>query len=85
MILITHTGDLPKHTNEDVWNTKESMNLMFNISLPKSSNGIAVNVNMGRLWLYKQYDSCYSQTSNEVCTDKFDYYFKIGCVHFLIY
>jgi len=70
---------MPKHTNEDVWNTKESMNLMFNISLPKSSKGITVNVNTARLRLYKQYVSCYSQSSNEVCTDKFDYYYLKIC------
>lgn len=57
--------DLPKHTNEEVWNTKESMNLMFNFSLPKSSKGITVNVNMARLRLYKQFVSCYSLSSNE--------------------
>ncbi|XP_003240932.1 uncharacterized protein LOC100575681 [Acyrthosiphon pisum] len=57
--------ELPKHTNEDAWNTKELMNLMFNISLPKSSEGITVNVNTARLRLYKQFVSCYSQTSNE--------------------
>ncbi|XP_060837707.1 uncharacterized protein LOC132919839 isoform X2 [Rhopalosiphum padi] len=59
------TCDLPKHTNEGVWNTKESMNLMFNITLPKSSKGISINVNMARLRLYKQFVSCYSQSSNE--------------------
>ncbi|XP_025199896.1 uncharacterized protein LOC112597873 isoform X2 [Melanaphis sacchari] len=59
------TCDLPRHTNEEVWNTKESMNLMFNISLPKSSKGISINVNMARLRLYKQFVSCYSQSSNE--------------------
>lgn len=59
------TCDLPKHTNEDVWNTKEAMNLMFNISLPKSSKGITVNINTARLRLYKQFVSCYSQSSNE--------------------
>ncbi|KAL5241335.1 hypothetical protein ACI65C_008745 [Semiaphis heraclei] len=58
------TCDLPKHTNEDAWNTKESMNLMFNISLPKSYKGITVNVNTARLRLYKQFVSCYSQSSN---------------------
>ncbi|XP_008189870.1 uncharacterized protein LOC103311860 isoform X2 [Acyrthosiphon pisum] len=57
--------EMPKHTNGDSWNTKELMNLMFNISLPKSSNGISVNVNTARLRLYKQFVSCYSQTSNE--------------------
>jgi len=53
------------------------MNLMFNISLPKSSKGIKVNVNMARLRLYKQLVSDYSQT-NDVCTYKlyYNYYFK---------
>ncbi|XP_027844588.1 uncharacterized protein LOC114125230 isoform X2 [Aphis gossypii] len=59
------TCELPKHTSEGVWNTKESMNLMFNISLPKSSKGISINVNMARLRLYKQFVACYSQSSNE--------------------
>jgi len=84
-----YAGELPKHTSEDVWNTKESMNLMFNISLPKSSKGISINVNMARLRLYKQFVACYSQSSNEVCAHKFRYYFYYyfitKCFNFLIY
>ncbi|KAL5241321.1 hypothetical protein ACI65C_008731, partial [Semiaphis heraclei] len=56
--------DLPKHTNEDAWNTKESMNLMFNICSISYIYGITVNVNTARLRLYKQFVSCYSQSSN---------------------
>ncbi|XP_050534660.1 uncharacterized protein LOC126901853 isoform X1 [Daktulosphaira vitifoliae] len=59
------TCELPKNTNSEVWNSKESMNLMFNISLPKASNGITVNVNTAKLRLYKQLLPCNSQVNNE--------------------
>lgn len=64
-----YTGELPKHTNEEVWNGKESMNLMFNISIHKVSSGISVNINTAKLRLFKQLVVCNSQTSNEVCND----------------
>lgn len=64
---VIHAGDLPKHTNEEVWNGQESMNLMFNVSLHKVSSGISVNVNTAKLRLFKQLVICNSKTSNEVC------------------
>ncbi|XP_050429818.1 uncharacterized protein LOC126838983 isoform X2 [Adelges cooleyi] len=68
--------ELPRHTNEEVWNSRDSMNLMFNISLPKASNGITVNVNTAKLRLYKQQAPCSSQANNEtdeqnICTPSF--------------
>lgn len=58
---------MPKHANEESWNSRESMNLMFNITLPRAAvNGISMNVSSAKLLLFKQLVSCNSQTSNEV-------------------
>lgn len=62
-----HTGSEPKNTNdEDGRYSQKAMTLMFSISLPRSSGGASVNINMTKLRLYKHFISCTSQASIEV-------------------
>ncbi|XP_025416307.1 uncharacterized protein LOC112687671 isoform X2 [Sipha flava] len=57
---------VPKNTNDDDnWNSKKAMNLMFSISLPKAPGGVSVNINMTKLRLFKHFITCTSQTSVE--------------------
>lgn len=63
----SRAGYVPKNTNdEENWNSKKAMNLMFSIGLPKAPGGVSVNINMTKLRLYKHFIACTSQSSVEV-------------------
>jgi hypothetical protein len=46
-------GDVPKNTDEDLWNDAHAMNLLFDLNTPIVSNGTTVNVIAAKLRLYK--------------------------------